>query len=66
MASTAPRDGDLLLPPPPFSAPPPPSPARSIFLYMFLGVVILSVVFLAFRGKQVWKRRNPMDAYAID
>ncbi|GLI61361.1 hypothetical protein VaNZ11_003724 [Volvox africanus] len=36
----------------------------NIFLYGMLAVMGLSAVFLAFRGKKVWKRRNPEDAYS--
>ncbi len=42
------------------------APACSIFLYMFMGVVLLSIVFMALRGRQVWKPRKPGDAYILD
>ncbi|GLC46184.1 hypothetical protein PLESTB_001198800 [Pleodorina starrii] len=37
----------------------------NIFLYAMLAVMVLAGIFLAFRGKKVWKRRNPMEAYAM-
>ncbi len=37
----------------------------NIFLYGMLAVMLLSAIFLMFRGKKVWKRRNPLDAYAM-
>ncbi|KAG2444566.1 hypothetical protein HXX76_001311 [Chlamydomonas incerta] len=37
----------------------------NIFLYAMLAICLLTAIFLAFRGKKVWKRRNPMDAYAM-
>lgn len=37
----------------------------NIFLYAMLSVMALSAVFLAFRGKKVWKRRDPMEAYKM-
>ncbi|EFJ42278.1 hypothetical protein VOLCADRAFT_67279 [Volvox carteri f. nagariensis] len=37
----------------------------NIFLYGMLSVMVLSGIFLAFRGKKVWKRRNPLEAYAV-
>ena len=37
----------------------------NLFLYAMLAITLLSGIFLAFRGKKVWKRRNPMDAYAM-
>lgn len=38
--------------------------ALQVFLYMFFGVVALSVVYMCFRGRQQWQRkRNKYDVY---
>ncbi|GFR51273.1 hypothetical protein Agub_g13581 [Astrephomene gubernaculifera] len=37
----------------------------NIFLYAMLAIVVLSSIFLALRGKRVWKRRDPMEAYSM-
>jgi LMBR1 domain-containing protein 1 len=37
----------------------------NLFIYAMLAVALLTCIFLAFRGKKVWKRRNPLDAYAM-
>eukprot|EP00201_Polytomella_parva_P001402 CAMPEP_0175086512 /NCGR_PEP_ID=MMETSP0052_2-20121109/29287_1 /TAXON_ID=51329 ORGANISM="Polytomella parva, Strain SAG 63-3" /NCGR_SAMPLE_ID=MMETSP0052_2 /ASSEMBLY_ACC=CAM_ASM_000194 /LENGTH=320 /DNA_ID=CAMNT_0016358697 /DNA_START=614 /DNA_END=1576 /DNA_ORIENTATION=+ len=38
---------------------------HNVFLYLMLAFVALSVFFLLFRGKQMWKRRDPMAAYSM-
>lgn len=37
----------------------------NVFLYGMLAMTVLSAIFLSFRGKKLWKRRNPMEAYTV-
>lgn len=35
----------------------------NVFLYMFLGVVLLSIVSMVIKGPTQWKRKKASDAY---
>lgn len=39
---------------------------NNIFLYMFLVVVFLSAIFMAFKGPKMWQRKKPLDVYLED